>query len=176
MNVYYAKAILYAYPHLEAVIEQIDELVERKALTSISDYAPCVEIAEKILSYTAQKDTLIRLKLFCEQALKSFKQYELDCIDYKYFKKKPKEYYQNFDYTSRTYFRRQTEIVKKFAKVMDKIGADNNWFEKECFKMDFFKDMFKRVIAHEKNMLKNKNKKQPQKNQSEEQIKVKKTA
>lgn len=156
MNVYYAKAVLYAYGHVEAVMEQLDEIVERKALSSMEDFSPCIEIAEKILGYTAQKDTLIRLKLFCDKALERFSQEELDCLDYKYFRKKPKEYYANFDYSSRTYFRRQTEIVKKFARAMERIGAGNAWFEKECLKMTFFKDMFKRVIAHEKEMQKNK--------------------
>lgn len=159
MNVYYAKSVLYAYPHLEAIMEQLDELVERKALCSMNDYSPCLEIAEKILDFTAQKDVFITLKILSDKVLKKFNGDELDCFDYKYFKQKPKEYYIGFDAESRGYFRKQIRIAKKFAELLEHLGATDEWFEKNCMRMDFFKDMYKRVIEHEKNSFKNKPKK-----------------
>ncbi|MBO7149708.1 MAG: hypothetical protein J6V71_02325, partial [Clostridia bacterium] len=93
MNIYYTKTVLYAYANIDAVKEQIDDFVERKALSSMSDYTPCIEQCESILNYTAQKIALIELKEFVEKALSKLSPYELDCLDYKYFKKKPKEYY-----------------------------------------------------------------------------------
>ena len=56
MNVYYAKSVLYAYPHIEQITEQIDELVERKALSSMTDYSPCEEIAQKIILWLSLVD------------------------------------------------------------------------------------------------------------------------
>ena len=47
MNVYYAKTVLYAYANVDAVVEQIDELVEKKALSSMRDFSPCEEQCEK---------------------------------------------------------------------------------------------------------------------------------
>ena len=48
MNVIFAKTALYAYTNLEAVADQIDELVEKKALSSISDYSPAIEQCHKM--------------------------------------------------------------------------------------------------------------------------------
>ena len=71
MNKFYTKTALYAYPNIDAVIEQIDELVERKALCSMSDYSPCEEIAEKIVSFTRQKIALMELKEFIGKKFES---------------------------------------------------------------------------------------------------------
>ncbi len=156
MNTYYAKCVLYAYPHIEAIMGQIDDLVERKALSSRCDYSPCLEIAEKIVGFTRQKDVYIKLKIMCDSALSRFSKYELDCLDYKYFKKNPSEYYLDFDADSRTYFRNQIKLAKKFAKRLENRGATDEWFERECLSMDFFKGMYKRVVEHEKKSQKNK--------------------
>ena len=168
MNVYYAKCVLYAYPHIEAIIGQIDELVERKALYSMNDFSPCIEIAEKILEFTNQKDVYIALKIAVDKVLKKFTEDELDCFDYKYFKQRPKEDFVGFDAESRNYFRKQVRIAKKFAERLEKVGATDEWFEENCMSMDFFKEMYKRVIEHEKNSLKNKPKKAKQKQREKE--------
>lgn len=156
MNIYYAKTALYAYPNVDALIEQIDELVERKALYSMSDYSPCDQIAEKILDYTAQKVALIELKDFMDKVLSKFTKDQLDCLDYKYFKINPKEYYKDFDAKSRNYFRKQIRVAKKFSEKMESVGATDEWFKNTCLKSDFFKELLKRVYEHEKNSYKNK--------------------
>ena len=166
MNLYYAKTALYAYPNLEAVIEQIDELVERRALYSMNDFSPCQSIAEKILDLTSQKVTLIELKEFIQKALSAFTEEQMKCLDYKYFKTKSKDYYKDFDSSSRNYFRKQIRIAKKFSEKMERVGATDEWFNKNCLKMDFFKELLKRVYEHEKNSYKNKPKKKEQKSQS----------
>lgn len=175
MNVYYAKTVLYAYPNIKEIIEQIDELVERKALCSINDYSPCIEIAEKILDFTSQKVTLIELESVAKRALCKFTQEEMDHLDYKYFKKKPKKYYDGFDAESRGYFRRQIRIVKIFSERLEKLGANDEWFEKNCLKMDFFKEMLKRVYEHEKNSMKNKPKGKGKAKTSANSLKVEST-
>jgi hypothetical protein len=156
MNLYYAKTALYAYANIDAVVEQIDELVEKKALFSMNDLSPCEQIAEKILDYTAQKVTLIELKNFTEEALKSFSQDQLDCLDYKYFKRNPKEYYDGFDFSSRNYFRKQIRLAKKFSEKLERVGASDEWFKSDCLKVDFLRELLKRVYEHEKKSCKNK--------------------
>ena len=42
-----------------------------------------------------------------EEVLEKLNQYELDCLEYKYFKRKSKEYFIGFDFVSRSYFRRR---------------------------------------------------------------------
>ncbi len=158
MNKYYAKAVLYAYKHLEDVMDQIDELVEKKALASINDLSPCVCQCEKVLSYTEQKDTLIVLKIIVDKVLKKFSDEELVYFSYKYFRDKTKDFFQDFDYTGRAYFRRQVKLAEKFACNLEKSGVNDEWFEKYCLKMDFFKELLKRVYEIEGKTIKNKRK------------------
>lgn len=157
MNLINTKTVLYAYNNVGAVMEQIDDFVERKAFSSMTDYSPCIEQCEKILNYTAQKIALIELKNFADKVILKLNDYERDCLDYKYFKKKPKEHYIGFDYESRTYFRRQVKLVQKIAKAFERVGLNDDWFEKNCLTNNFFRELKRRVIKQE--ILSNKNKK-----------------
>ena len=156
MNLHFAKSILYAYTNLEEVIEQIDEIIERKALCSINDYSPCLEQCEKIIDLIEQKDVLIDLKIKAEKALQRFTDEELDYLDYKYFKVRPKEYYDDFDTFSRNYFRRQVKLANKFSMLIEHEGITQKYFEENCMKIDFMRELLKRVIEHEKLSYKNK--------------------
>jgi len=159
MNVHYTKTLLYAYPHVEAVMAQIDDLVLRKALSSISDYSPCEEQCEKIIALTNQKDTLIQLKITMEEkVLAKVTEYEMNCLEYKYFKRQPKEYFAGFDAESRGYFRKQVALANKLSKQMEKVGLDDKWFEKNCLSTSFFTELLKRVISSERKRKKNTNK------------------
>ncbi len=160
----YTRTILYAYANIDAVKEQIDDFVERKALSSINDFSPCIEQCEKMLEYTAQKVALIELKGFVDRVLKKLSVYEIDCLEYKYFKRKSKEYFIGFDYESRAYFRKQVRLIKKIGEYFDGIGLTDVWFEKNCLNTNFFKELLKRVEGHEAKC--NKNKKSVKKSQT----------
>ena len=149
MNIYYAKTVLYAYANVDAVAEQIDELVEKKALSSMRDFSPCEEQCEKIINLTYNKDVLFELKRFAESALSSFSSYDMKCLDYKYFKRMPREDFIGFDYTSRNYFRHQVRLAEKFAKNLENLGANDEWFENYCLEIEFLREMYKRVIESE---------------------------
>lgn len=151
MNIYYAKTVLYAYKHLDAVICQLDELVLKKAISSMCDLSPCEAQCEKILQLTAQKDMLINLKIKVGEVLEKFTEDEKDYFDYKYFKVKPKEYYANFDFTSRAYFRKQIRIAEKFKKRLERAGINDEYFKKECLSVEFFRELLKRVVERENN-------------------------
>ncbi len=172
MNIYYTKTVLYAYANIEEVKEQIDDFVERKALSSMSDYSPCIEQCERIINYTAQKIALIELKEFTEKVIKKLSNYELDCLDYKYFKQKPKEYYTDFDCESRGYFRRQVSLVKRISDAFENVGLTDEWFKKNLLTTNFFKELLKRVELQEKQNYKNKAKKQKQRELEKEKNKV----
>lgn len=147
MNIYYVKCALYAYANIESVICQIDDQVERLALGSFSDRTPCQEQCEKILSFTAQKITLMEIKEKIDLVLKRLTMYETDCLDYKYFKISPKEYFDDigFDASSRSYFRKQNGLLNKVGKLLESNGVTDEWFEKKCLNVDFFKRLLKRV-------------------------------
>ena len=160
MKLNYTKTVLYAYANIEEVKEQIDDFVERKALSSMSDYSPCIEQCEKILNFTAQKIALIELKEMVKKALAKLTEFELDCLDYKYFRQKPKQYFIGFDYESRNYFRRQVLLAKKVSNLFEKVGLTDVWFEKNCLNTSFFVELLKRVEIYEKQSRKNKSKKE----------------
>lgn len=156
MNVNYAKTILYAYRNLDAIMRQLDELVVKKALSSMNDLSPCETQCEKILSLTSQKDILIDLKIKVGGVVEKFSDEEKDFLDYKYFKAKPKEYYANFDFSSRAYFRKQIRVADKFARKIEKAGITDEYFKSECLSIEFFRELLKRVIERENNFAKQK--------------------
>ena len=156
MNVIFAKTALYAYPNILAIVEQIDELVERKALLSMNDFSPAIEQFNKIVDLTEQKKVMFALKLYLDDVVANLTKDELDCLEYKYFKRKSKKYFENFDFTSRSYFRKQVKIINKVSKSLELAGATDAWFIENCLSMDFFSELLKRVIEYEKNSQKNK--------------------
>ena len=156
MNIIYTKTILQIYAVAESVIEQLDDLAERKALASMSDFSPCFEQCEKIIDLKNQKNIILYIQKIVNKILSKLTIEQLDLLDYKYFKKKPKEYYKNFDYSSRAYFRNQIKVVLLVAEKLEKYQLNDSWFNKNCLKIEFFKEMLKRV--QEKEELSNKNK------------------
>lgn len=150
MNLNYVKTLLYAYPHLLSIIKQIDDIVMRKALSSMRDFSPCVEQCEKIINLTEQKKVLINLKIKLDKMVGEMSGNQLDMLDYKYFKQKPKEYYALFDATSRSYFRRQLSLVKKVNGILEREGLSNEWFEKYCLRISFLFELLRRVIEGDK--------------------------
>ena len=156
MNIFYAKTILYSYGVLEDIMEQIDELVEKKALSSMTDVSDAYSQCQKILDYTAQKDVLINIKIKVDKIFSKFSPEELIYLDYKYFKKNPKSLYSGYDFTCRTYFRKQIKLASIFASKLEKVGITDEYFEKNCLCVDFFKELLKRVKEKEKLSRKNK--------------------
>ena len=164
MNLFYAKVALYAYPNLLAVAKQIDDLVFKKAFASMSDFSSAEKQCEKIMALTEQKDVIFELKLTLDEIFKKFSVEDLDLLDYKYFRKKPKKYFEGIDTSSRKYFRRQISICNRFALLLEKKGYDDKRFQKELFKIEFFRELLKRVVEHEKLCRKNKTQKEKMKN------------
>ncbi len=149
MNVNYAKTALYAYSNLQNIADQIDDIVEKKALSSMCDYSLAITQCERIVEYTQQKDTLFALKIRIDEVLEKLDFEQIDLIEYKYFKRKPKEYFDGFDFESRAYFRKQTRLIERVSELFEKNGTTDEWFEQTCLKIDFFRELLKRTIAHE---------------------------
>ena len=149
MNVNYAKTALYAYTNLQTIADQIDDIVEKKALSSMCDYSLAITQCERIVEYTQQKDALFALKIRIDEVLEKLDFEQIDLIEYKYFKRKPKEYFDGFDFESRAYFRKQTRLIERVSELFEKNGTTDEWFEQTCLKIDFFRELLKRTIAHE---------------------------
>ena len=163
MNLLYAKVALYSYAHLNAIADQIDEVVEKKAFSSSMNFSPAINQFQDIIDLTYQKQIVFALGLCIKDALKGFTEKEMLCLDYKYFKRCGKEEYAGLDVNSRGYFRLQVRLAVKFAKALEKAGYSDERFEKECLSIDFFREMLKRT--KEKENLSRKNKSAPEKEQ-----------
>ena len=159
MNILFTKAILYSYSNLSEVCDQIDELVTKRALASMMDSSPAIEQYERIINFTEQKKVIIGLHIIVTDLLKKFQKDELDLLDYKYFRKRDKKYYKDFDYSSRSYFRRQNKVVSKFGNLLEKLGIDDDYFLTKCLPINFFKELLIRVKEREILAIKNKPKK-----------------
>jgi len=158
---YYEKVLLYAYPHLEDLSRQIDELVLKRALSSFSNYTSCETQCEKILNMSDQKVRLLALKSRLDEILTRLTDYEIELLEYKYFKRKPKSSFSDFDSTSRQYFRRQLKLTEKISALLNRVGMTEKWFNENYLDIDFMKLLLDRVIEYENNGNINKNKKRP---------------
>ena len=62
----------------------------------------------------------------------------------------------NFDFTSRSYFRKQVKLAELFAEKLERCGIDDDFFEKKCLQLEFFRQLLKGTKEHEKLNVKNK--------------------
>lgn len=158
MNKLYTKTLLYAYPKLTKIVTEIDEVIDRILLTSMENYKPCIDLCEKIMAYKLQKQKIIEIKKMIERALTKLNSKQMDFLDYKYFRLKPKSYHAEYDRTSRAYFRQQIEVIKKTSERFEMVGLNSDFFEKECLTIRLFSILLALVIENEKKCRKNKTK------------------
>ncbi len=149
MKEVYAKVTLYAFKNLLKIADQIDELVEKKAFSSISDTSPALKQYEKITALTYQKRVVLSLAVNIGRALGKLSASEYEYLDYKYFRGARNSKTYSFDPSSRNYFRIQNRVLKKYAFIMDRGGFTDERFEKELLAIDFFREMLKRVTEKE---------------------------
>ena len=90
MNKLYAKTVLYLYPCIDKVTEQIDELLLKKALSSGSDFSPCISQCEKMVELGVHNARLIELKAEVKKILCDFTEEENAIFGYRYFHEKKK--------------------------------------------------------------------------------------
>ena len=145
MKEIYIKAMLYAYPHVGEVCDQLDEVVLSKALSSMSNIAPCEEQCQKILALTEQKLTVMEVKEYVDKVISKLTEHQKMSLEYKYFKRRPKEYYKDFDFTSRNFYRNQPKIIAKINKILTQMGVDDIYFESKCLPINFFNLMVEKV-------------------------------
>ncbi|MCQ2387716.1 MAG: hypothetical protein MJ066_04650 [Clostridia bacterium] len=146
MKKHYLKTILYAYGTIEKRIEIIDDTVLNLALKSMSNFSPCFDQCENIVKLTQEKEKMFDLKIVIDRVLAKFTEEELELLDYKYFKRRPRELYVNFDNSNRTYFRKQDRILEKLDMELSKTRLSEEYFINVYMKFDFIVDIYKRVL------------------------------
>lgn len=149
MKILYAKTLLYTYPVIDSIIEQTDELIEKKALSSMENYSPALCQYESIINLIKNKDEYINLKLLIEKQLNKLTKEEYSLISYKYFHLKPQQKNSLDIGLKRNYFRKQNKVVEKFTKLLSDDGITDEKFEKLFIKFDFIKDILKHAKEHD---------------------------
>ena len=152
MNKLYAKTVLYLYPCIDKVTEQIDELLLKKALSSGSDFSPCISQCEKMVELGVHNARLIELKAEVKKILGDFTEEENAFFGYRYFHETKKGAESYVDSYSRTYFRKQERALYKFAEAMEEKGFTDERFEEEYLAVDFIRELYRRVKIREENM------------------------
>ena len=114
-------------------------------------------LGQKIAELRKAKNmTQLELAVKLKEVLTSLSEEDRLLLEYKYFKRKPKEYFKDFDSNSRAYFRRQNALVKTLSTSFEMVGITDEWFKLNCLKMDFFIELFRRVKTYEEQSNKNK--------------------
>ncbi|MBQ3219696.1 MAG: hypothetical protein IJB32_03800 [Clostridia bacterium] len=150
MNENYAKTMLYAYPYIDSMVKRLDEKIMNKALGSMFDVSPSEEQCAKVLVLMGKKDDLKYLKHLIELMMMKFPFSDFDYFDYKYFRIRPKKDYEEKIKLNRAYYRKQEKLIKKYCLIFSAIGGDDKWFEDKFLSIGFIKNLYIKVLEHEK--------------------------
>lgn len=148
MKALYTKVALYAHTAINSVIEQIDEIVLGKALSSMDNVKPCLEQCQEIIKFIDYKDKLIKLYEIGEEVLTALTPEEFNIIKYKYLKKTLVSV-EEFDHSSRIYYRRQQDLCKKVSRLYEKHGINDSVFKNEYLPLPFIKRLVQKVRNQE---------------------------
>ncbi len=143
----YAKTILCAYPHLDSIITQIENLIRNKARNSFYIYDNTQKVVEQILRLGEIAKLLYILKTIAEEVLVSLTPSERELISFKYFGIVPER--PDFEHVSRNYFRKQVKALNTFSSRLIESGYDENWFKEKYLKIAFIAGIYKKVQSEE---------------------------
>ncbi len=144
---YYQKTILTCYNSLSSMIEQIENVIKKRARNSFYDFQSAEIIANKILALCNVRFDLIDLKEKTENCLGKLNEEDRTLIEYKYFQIIPDD--ENFDHTSRNYFRKQIRALNRFSKILLSQGITEEWFIDKYMKISFISSLYNKVIKEE---------------------------
>lgn len=124
--------LLYVYPRLERLEENIGQLVEAKARASYAGKESAEECAKKMIEYIYIKDCFSWIRASLNEILASLSAEERYLLEYKYFRRK-KVLEGEFAgmccaFSERTYYRRQRKLADKLNGELIRRGMDEGWF------------------------------------------------
>ena len=114
----YVKVILYAYPHLAALADAAGVAAENKALLSFRSRRGTLEEMERVTEELAVRSRLLRVRTAADAFVRSCSEEECFLLEYRYFRRRKKlKGYAEFvvPWSERTYFRRQSALLKRAA-------------------------------------------------------------
>ena len=121
----YVKVILYAYPHLASLAEAAGVAAENRALLSFRSRRGALEEMERVTEELVVRLRLLRVKEAADAFLAQCSGEELFLLEYRYFRRKKmlRAYGGHVvPCSERTYFRRQSALLRKAAGEFAALG------------------------------------------------------
>lgn len=131
----YVKVLLYAYPQLPAFAEAIGVSVENRAALSFRSVKDTLSIAEELATELGRKVRLMNVCEKLDRILLRLTEEEAFLLEYKYFRRKRqlREKFSEwaFDCSERSYYRKQTALLRKIAARLIACGETEERFLEE---------------------------------------------
>ncbi len=143
----YSKTILSAYNQITSMITQIENTIERRAKNSFYMRCDTVTLAEQLISLGEIRKDLIELKYIADDILSKIKPEDATLLKYKYLGIVPDD--ENFDHTSRNYFRKQIKAIERFCNKLKIEGYDEEWFKNKYLKIAFISCAYQKTLDEE---------------------------
>ena len=160
----YVKAIMYAYPRMEALEKEYAEHIENKALLSFKGRERTESLLEYLAGQILQKEKLSALKEIVDKVWAQLSDVEKTLVAIRYFGKQTKikrfpfkdeKAFENAEAmkfrlkgalsSERNYFRRQARLVKRLAILFRFYGLTEEVFLKEYAEIETVKRIFELV-------------------------------
>lgn len=143
---YHGKTMLTCYTLLDSFVEQIENLIKKKAKNSFYNYSSTLVEAENLIRLAGVREDLLELKEITKETLENMPESDRVLICYKYFGIMPSD---DVDISSRNYFRKQNKAINLFnSKLMAK-GFTEDWFKDKYLKIAFISGVYKKMISEE---------------------------
>lgn len=146
----YQKVLLYAYPKLGRVAEDIGQIVLAKARASVMGKETALSCAEKLIGYNFLREQLLFLQGELDGLCAELTREERFLLEYKYFRRR-RELAAYADlrlqYSERTYFRRQQRLARTVNALLLRRGLSEEWFFEAFSGVPFFMAALENVRA-----------------------------
>ena len=145
----YAKLILYAYPLLKTVEKDYEEHIGNKALLSYGSKMATEKLTEYLAEEIVRRQNVLRLKAVLDKIIFALSEEEKTLLDVRYFGKVERVRRQFAawkaglctlafkPWSERTYYRKQTRLLKKITSQVKQAGIDEKCFDEEYLPIEY---------------------------------------
>ena len=146
----YAEVLLLAYPDLDRMIENEKVGYLERCYQSAYFFEPCDKFAEKLMEKLEIRNRLIDLKSKLDCLYSRLDDEEKALIKFKYCGVLPEN---KFDFSLRTYFRKQIKLLDKIKEYLTYLNVTEEVFKRDYSKLIYFEVL--KEVAEKKRRFKN---------------------
>ncbi len=144
---FYGKTMLACYKNIDSINKQIENLIIKKAKASFYGTTSALSVSQELIDLGEVRLDLMELKEVTLLALSKLNSEDKMLLEYKYLSVVPSD--ENFDHTSRNYFRKQVRAINRYHSVLESLGYDEKWFLDNYLKIPFIKGAYHKTIKEE---------------------------